>query len=198
MELQHLLGRNRVCKHIWRSMHLIQSSSTATAISFNWLVFNLQIALRESNTFIQHWLHCGIFFHYSPKRCQNLKEIQKVLDIPELKIVKPSDTRWLSHEKCVSTVKKCYGAIVSALQKLFIRNPTSRRHSVLVRSYRSPLHCLPYISLTTFSLGYPSWVNVSKQRSWICPSSQALWMLPWTLWKIYFNLQLSGARFARS
>ena len=34
--------------------HLIQSSSTATAISFNWLVFNLQTALRESNTFIQH------------------------------------------------------------------------------------------------------------------------------------------------
>ena len=33
---------------------LIQSSSTATAISFNWLVFNLQTALRESNTFIQH------------------------------------------------------------------------------------------------------------------------------------------------
>ena len=32
--------------------HLIQSSSTA--ICFNWLVFNLQTALRESNTFIQH------------------------------------------------------------------------------------------------------------------------------------------------
>ena len=59
------------------------------------------------------------FFHYSPKRCQNLKEIQKVLDIPELKIVKPSDTRWLSHEKCVSTVKKCYGAIVSALETIY-------------------------------------------------------------------------------
>ena len=59
------------------------------------------------------------FFHYSPKRCQNLKEIQKVLDIPALKIVKPSDTRWLSHEKCVSTVKKCYGAIVSALETIY-------------------------------------------------------------------------------
>ena len=59
------------------------------------------------------------FFHYSPKRCQNLKEIQKVLDIPELKIVKPSDTRWLFHEKCVSTVKKCYGAIVSALETIY-------------------------------------------------------------------------------
>ena len=58
-------------------------------------------------------------FHYSPKRCQNLKEIQKVLDIPELKIVKPSDTRWLSHDKCVSTVKKCYGAIVSALETIY-------------------------------------------------------------------------------
>ena len=55
------------------------------------------------------------FFHYSPKRCQNLKE----LDIPELKIVKPSDTRWLSHEKCVSTVKKCYVAIVSALETIY-------------------------------------------------------------------------------
>ena len=30
------------------------------------------------------------FFHYSPKRCPHLKEIQKVLDLPELKIVKPS------------------------------------------------------------------------------------------------------------
>ena len=34
--------------------HLIQSSSTATALNFNWFVFNLQTALRESNTFIQH------------------------------------------------------------------------------------------------------------------------------------------------
>ena len=33
------------------------------------------------------------FFHHSPKRAESLKEIQKVLDIPELKIVKPSDTR---------------------------------------------------------------------------------------------------------
>ena len=95
------------------------------------------------------------FFHYSPKRCQNLKEIQKVLDIPQLKIVKLSDTRWLSHEKCVSTVKKCYGAIVSALETIY-QEPTSRRHSVLTGSYRSTLHCLPYISLTTFSLRYPS------------------------------------------
>ncbi len=39
------------------------------------------------------------FFHYSPERAESLKEIQKVLDLPELKIVKPSDTHWLAHDR---------------------------------------------------------------------------------------------------
>ena len=59
------------------------------------------------------------FFHNSPKRYENLKEIQKALELPELKIVKPSDTRWLAHENCVTTVKKCYGAIVSTLEMIY-------------------------------------------------------------------------------
>ena len=41
------------------------------------------------------------FFHYSPKRSENLKEAQRVLNLPELKIVKPSDTRCLAPERCV-------------------------------------------------------------------------------------------------
>ena len=48
------------------------------------------------------------FFHYSPKRAESLKEIQKVPDFPKLKIVKPSDTRWLTHEPCVKVVKASY------------------------------------------------------------------------------------------
>ncbi len=56
------------------------------------------------------------FFHYSPKRAESLKEIQKVLDLPELKIVKPSDTRWLAHECCVKAVKASYSSIVLALE----------------------------------------------------------------------------------
>ena len=55
------------------------------------------------------------FFYYSPKRVQSLKEVQKVLDFPELKIVKPSDTRWLGHERCVRAVKASYSAIITAL-----------------------------------------------------------------------------------
>ena len=45
------------------------------------------------------------FFHYSPKRAECLKVVQRVLDLLELKIVKPSDTRWLAHERCVKAVK---------------------------------------------------------------------------------------------
>ena len=58
------------------------------------------------------------FFHYSPKRTESLKEVQRVLDMPELKIIKPSDTRWLAHEKCVKGVKASYAAIVTALDNI--------------------------------------------------------------------------------
>ena len=41
--------------------------------------------------------------------------VQQVLDLPEMKIAKPSDTRWPAHERCVKAVKANYGAIVTAL-----------------------------------------------------------------------------------
>ena len=59
------------------------------------------------------------FFHYSPKRSENLKEVQRVLNLPELKIVKPSDTRWLAHERCVKAVKANYAAIVITLENIY-------------------------------------------------------------------------------
>ena len=59
------------------------------------------------------------YFHYLPKRAESLREIQQVLRMPELKIVKPSDTRWLAHERCVKTVKENYSAIVMALNNLY-------------------------------------------------------------------------------
>ena len=59
------------------------------------------------------------FFYYSPKRAQSLKEVQKVLDFPELKIVKPSDTRWLAHERCVRAVKASYSAITTPLDHIY-------------------------------------------------------------------------------
>ena len=61
------------------------------------------------------WKH----FHYSPKRAECLKEVQWVLDLPELKVVKPSNTRWLAHERCVKAVKASYRAIVNPLNNIY-------------------------------------------------------------------------------
>ena len=53
------------------------------------------------------------------KTCRVIKEIQKVLDLLELKIVKPSDTRWFAHEGCVKEVKASYSSILLALENIY-------------------------------------------------------------------------------
>ena len=50
-----------------------------------------------------------------PNRAECLKEVQRVLDLLDLKVVKPSNTSWLAHEHCVKAVKASYSAIVNAL-----------------------------------------------------------------------------------
>ena len=45
-------------------------------------------------------------FYYSPQKAESLKHVQAVLNLPELKVIKPSDTRWLSHECCVCAILK--------------------------------------------------------------------------------------------
>ena len=45
-------------------------------------------------------------FYDSPKKAEALKELQSVLKLPELKVVKPSDTKWLSHERCVQAIRR--------------------------------------------------------------------------------------------
>ena len=68
-----------------------------------------------------------------PKRAESLKEIQKVLDLPELKIVKPSDTRWLAHERCVKAVKASYSSIVLALE-IYLKHHMNQKLLDLVKS----------------------------------------------------------------
>ena len=58
-------------------------------------------------------------FYYSPKKAEALKEVQSVLNLPELKVVKPSDTRWLSHERCVRAIRKELSALIVTLQQLY-------------------------------------------------------------------------------
>lgn len=42
-----------------------------------------------------------------------------MLDLPELKVVKLSETRWLAHEHCVKAVKARYSAIVNTLNNIY-------------------------------------------------------------------------------
>ena len=39
--------------------------------------------------------------------------------MPELKVIKPSDTHWLAHERCVKAVKENYSAIVITLNNIY-------------------------------------------------------------------------------
>ena len=58
-------------------------------------------------------------FYYSPKKAEALNNVQSVLGLPELKIVKPSDTRWLSHERCVQAIRKELPALICTLKHLY-------------------------------------------------------------------------------
>ena len=52
-----------------------------------------------------------------PKTCRVIKGDSE--DLPELKIVKQSDTRWLAHKHCVKAVKASYSLIVLALGNIY-------------------------------------------------------------------------------
>ena len=99
------------------------------------------------------------FFHYSPKRAESLKMVQQVLHLPELRIAKPSDTRWLAHERCVKAVKASYGVIVTALNDIHqnTHEPEALGLSkALTCSKQSTIAATVYTCLTTFFL---RWLN---------------------------------------
>jgi len=58
-------------------------------------------------------------FHYSPKKAEKPSEIQAFLNEPEIKITKPSDTRWLARERCVRAVRKSLPALVSTFESIY-------------------------------------------------------------------------------
>ena len=58
-------------------------------------------------------------FYYSPKKAEALKAVQSALSLPELKVVKPSSTRWLSHERCVKAILKDLPALIITLHQLY-------------------------------------------------------------------------------
>ena len=91
--------------HIHSACHRIQLASLLAAKS-----------IPKINKFFGMMGNVWKLFYYSPKKMQVLKEVQAICGLPELKVVKPSDTRWLSHERCMRAIRKELPALILTLQ----------------------------------------------------------------------------------
>lgn len=45
-------------------------------------------------------------FHFSALKKDKLEEMQRLMNHPEMKMIKPSDTRWIAYQRCVTAVRK--------------------------------------------------------------------------------------------
>ena len=61
-----------------------------------------------------------------------MKDIQTVLGLPELKIVAPSDTQWLAHERCIKAVKSSYSGIISTLDAIYVESGDAESYGLSV------------------------------------------------------------------
>lgn len=58
-------------------------------------------------------------FNYSAKKAEKLTEIEAELNIPELKVGKPSDTRWLARERCIRGVRRVLPALIQTFEEVY-------------------------------------------------------------------------------
>ena len=125
--------------------------------------------------------HFMKFFYHSPKIHKTSWKFKKVIDLPELNNTKHSDTRWLAHEKCVSTVKRwyaCHGSIVTTqanlwriplgLSKILTRSSTLFSINLLdfVLPQVSKLHTCKYLQSQNLDLTMiASFLNATLRNS---------------------------------
>ena len=73
--------------------------------------------------------------------------MQSVSHLPELKVVKPSDTRWLSHERCIRAIRKELPALIITLQQLFEEEGDTEAYRLaLVFNNFSGVACVIFLS----------------------------------------------------
>ena len=57
-------------------------------------------------------------FHYSPRKFSALKEMQALVNHPKLKMVKPSDTHWLAHNRSVKAIRYSMRPLIDTLEHI--------------------------------------------------------------------------------
>ena len=55
-------------------------------------------------------------FHYSPMKFSALKEMPALVNHPQLKMIKPSDTRWLAHDRSVKAIRRSLRPLIDTLE----------------------------------------------------------------------------------
>ncbi len=109
--------------YIHCSCHRLQLASIQTAES-----------VKEVKMMFGAMTNLWKFFYYSPKKVETLAYVQAVLKLPELKVVKPSDTRWLSHERCINAICKELSALIITLQQLYESSGDAEAYGSCVNS----------------------------------------------------------------
>ena len=57
------------------------------------------------------------FYEYSAVRTAGLKEIQDILNDPQMKLTQAKDVRWLSHDKAVHNLRRCFPSVITSLER---------------------------------------------------------------------------------
>ena len=58
-----------------------------------------------------------VFFSRSTTRTSTLNEMEKVLNEPQIKLQRPTETRWLSHQNAVNSLRRCLKAVIATVEK---------------------------------------------------------------------------------
>ena len=72
------------------------------------------------------------FYDNSPVRTAGLHGIQEVLNEPNLKLCQAKDVRWLSHEKAVNNLRKCFPAVIASLEREATERTCVEAHGLAV------------------------------------------------------------------
>lgn len=80
---------------------------------------------------------------------EKLAEIQAELNSPELKMLKPSDTRWIAREKAVCAVRRSLPALVNTFEEIYEETGDAEAHGIasLLTLWLVFTCCLMYCTL---------------------------------------------------
>ena len=109
-------------------------------------------------------------FYYSPKKAEKLKESQAELQSPEVKMQKPSDTRWLACERAVRAVWLCLPALVTTFEEIYDETGDAEAHGIAILSTKyktvACIYMLYYVLHTVVALqaSVPAMVESTTRR----------------------------------